>query len=125
VRAYAEVREAFFLQAQRAMKETAEAARKPVVEIAEWELNTITLELLLLSAIVTGALTGLGPRMIAPSVPRYIWATLGFGLLGLLLVPVQSIVSRTRTGGTFSVRRAIEGVLIGTVVYGIVMRLLW
>ena len=128
MRASAEVREAFFLQAQsrmNAMKETADAASKPVVEIAEWELNAIVIELLLLSAVVSGALAALGPRMIAPAVPRYIWASLGFGFLGLLLVPVQCIVSRARTGRTFSIRRALEGVLLGTVVYGIVMRLLW
>jgi len=97
---------------------------KQQTEIAGWELNAITIEIILFSALVMGLITALGPRVVSFKLPPYVWFAIGFGCLGLLLIPLQSVIARTRHGGTLSIRRAIEGVVIGTVVAAVVMWLM-
>jgi hypothetical protein len=97
---------------------------KRQTELAGWELNTITIEIILFSGIVMGIITGLGPRFASFKLPSYVWFAIGFGCLGLLLIPLQSVLARTRQEGTLSIRRAVEGVVIGTVMAAMVMWLL-
>jgi hypothetical protein len=95
----------------------------PVV-ISGWELYAVIFEIIFFGALVMALLWVVGPSLAPIQLPSYIWSAAGFCALGLLLIPGQRILARTRPGIQIRVRDAIAGVFIGSALYAIAMRLL-
>jgi hypothetical protein len=95
----------------------------PVV-ISGWELYAVIFEIIFFGALVMALLWVVGPSLAPIQLPSYIWSAAGFCALGLLLIPGQRILARTRPGIQIRVRDAIAGVFIGSALYAIAMRFL-
>ena len=95
----------------------------PVV-IRGWELYAVIFEIIFFGALVMALMWVVGPSLAPIQLPSYIWSAAGFCALGLLLIPAQRILARTRPGVQLRVRDAIIGVFTGSAVYAVAMRFL-
>ena len=95
----------------------------PVV-ISGWELYAVIFEIIFFGALVMALMWVVGPSLAPIQLPSYIWSAAGFCALGLLLIPGQRILARTRPGVQLRVRDAVAGVFIGSALYAIAMRFL-
>ena len=95
----------------------------PVV-ISSKELYAVIFEIIFFGALVMALLWVVGPSLAPIQLPSYIWSAAGFCALGLLLIPAQRILARTRPGVQLRVRDAIVAVFTGSVLYAVAMRFL-
>jgi len=95
----------------------------PVV-ISGWELYAVVFEILLFGALAVALLWVVGPSLAPIQLPSYIWSAAGFCALGLLLIPGQRILARTRPGLQIRVRDAVVAVFTGSVIYAVAMSFL-
>jgi hypothetical protein len=97
----------------------------PAVQISGWKLYAVTFGSILLAAVLAALIWVVGPSVAPIQLPSYVWAAIGFCVLGLLLIPARRIVSPEpyRTGRV-TTRDAVIGVLIGSFLYAGAMHLL-
>ncbi|MGH9422779.1 MAG: hypothetical protein ACRD3J_22590 [Thermoanaerobaculia bacterium] len=98
---------------------------KPDVEIKRWELDAFVIEVIILSGVAIGGAVGFLARLPALRyVPFYILNGMGFGLMGLLLIPAQSILIRVYRKEQISPGNSVIWSVVGVVVYVVIARLL-
>jgi hypothetical protein len=97
----------------------------PAVKMSGRELYVVTFGTILLAGILSALLWVIGPSVAPIQLPSYVWAAIGFCVLGLLLVPLQRILApETYRTGRVRTRDAVFGVLIGSFLYAGAMHLL-
>jgi hypothetical protein len=97
----------------------------PAVPISGWKLYAVTFGSILLAAILAALIWVVGPSVAPIQLPSYVWAAIGFCVLGLLLIPTQRIVMpEPYMSGRVTTRDAIMAVLIGSFVYAGAMHLM-
>jgi hypothetical protein len=88
------------------------------VPVKRWELNAIVIEIVVLSGVTMGLAVGfLGRVPMFARLPRYVLNGIGFGFLGLLLIPGLSLLSRQRQQQQISLRSGIARCVAGAFVY--------
>jgi hypothetical protein len=97
----------------------------PAVRISGWKVYAVTFGSILLAAIVAALIWVVGPSVAPIQLPSYVWAAIGFCVLGLLLIPLQRIVMpEPYIAGHVTTRDAIMAVLIGSFLYAGAMHLM-
>lgn len=85
--------------------------------IQRWEFNCLLLESVFFGGAAMGGLIGLGHTL---GVPNWILFPLGFALVFLSQIPLNSVFARTMHHRKFSVREAMEACLMAIVVGGLI-----
>jgi hypothetical protein len=95
------------------------------LQIKRWELNTVIVELVLLAGITSGVAVGFLSRVPALTrVPAYVVNAIGFALLGILLIPAQSILVRVYRKHQISPVSSAAWCVISAAVYVAISRLM-
>jgi drug/metabolite transporter (DMT)-like permease len=98
---------------------------KPELLIKRWELDAVVIEIIVLSGVATGVAVGfLSHLQSLKSVPFYVLNGAGFGFLGLLLIPAQSILVRVHRQHQISPIRSAVWCVVCAFLYVVVVRLL-
>ena len=87
------------------------------LQIKRWELDAIVIELVVLSGVAMGVAVGFLSRLSTLGLPLYILNGIGFAGLGMLLIPVQSILIRVHRQHQISVRGSVAWCVVGAVVF--------
>jgi hypothetical protein len=97
----------------------------PAVKMTGGQLYAVTFGTILLAGILSALIWVVGPSVAPIQLPSYVWAAIGFCVLGLLLIPLQRILAPEpyRTGRVRT-RDAVFGVLVGSFLYAGAMHLL-
>jgi hypothetical protein len=95
----------------------------PVV-ISGRELYAVIFQTIFFGALVMALLWVVGPSLAPIQLPSYIWSAAGFCALGLLLIPAQRMLARTRPSVQLRVRDAVVAVFTGSVLYAVAMGVL-
>ncbi|MEA2237582.1 MAG: hypothetical protein QOC81_2306 [Thermoanaerobaculia bacterium] len=95
------------------------------LHIKRWELNAIVIELLLLGGVATGLAVGLIARLpMLSRIPFYVVSAIGFGFLGILLIPVQGLLVRGQRVRKQSLSSTIGWSVLSVFVYIAIARLM-
>lgn len=98
---------------------------KPDLPIKRWELDAFVIEVVILSGVAIGSAVGFLARLPAlRHVPFYILNGMGFGLMGLLLIPAQSVLIRVHRREQISPRNSVIWCAVGVAVYVVIARLM-
>jgi hypothetical protein len=98
----------------------------PDPQIKRWELNTVIVELVVLAGITSGVAVGfLSHVQSLARVPVYVLNAIGFALLGILLIPAQSILFRVyRQQRRTSPITSVVWCVVAAGVYAVIARLM-
>jgi hypothetical protein len=96
----------------------------PAVQSSGWKLYAVTFATLLLGGVTLALIWIVAPSVAPIQLPSYIWSAIGFGVLGLLLIALQRVVTPAPYGTRLPARDAILGVLAGSILYAGAMHML-
>ncbi|MDP9361887.1 MAG: hypothetical protein M3P29_10585, partial [Acidobacteriota bacterium] len=95
------------------------------MQIKRWELNAIVIELVVLSGVAMGLAVGLLSRLsVFARVPFYVLMGVGCGFLGILQIPVLSLLGRITYQHQISPRSRIAWCVLSVFIYIAMSRLM-